>query len=120
MKLSHGFLLLYLFPAASMAGTFTVTNTGDAGAEQKQRFLLTATLQQFTSVFLKGLPWEKYFLIPKVEMTDMIGRTVRNTNYVLKDGDNEINVDASSLSEGSYVLRIVAGNEVFVKKFIRQ
>ena len=56
----------------------------------------------------------------RVEMTDMLGRTIRNADYSLKEGDNKINLDASSLASGSYVLRIVAGNEVVVKKFVKQ
>ena len=54
------------------------------------------------------------------EMTDILGKTVRNVDYILKRGNNEISIDASSLAAGSYILKIVSGNETMVRKFIKE
>ena len=55
-----------------------------------------------------------------VEMMDMLGRTVRNADYVLKEGDNTITMDVQNITAGSYIVRLTSVDHVIVKKFIKE
>ena len=58
-------------------------------------------------------------LMVKTEIMDMLGRTVQKADYVLREGDNKIEMDVQDIPAGNYVVRVIEGNEVMVKKFVK-
>jgi len=55
-----------------------------------------------------------------VSVTDINGKVVKQLNNVLMAGENNININVSSLAAGAYYIRLVSGSEVRTTQFIKQ
>jgi trimeric autotransporter adhesin len=55
-----------------------------------------------------------------ISVTDISGKVVKQLSNVLVAGENNININVSSLAAGTYYIRLVAGSEVRTTQFIKQ
>lgn len=54
-----------------------------------------------------------------ITVTDVTGKVVMLLNKTLVSGDNNLNINVSTLSTGSYYIRLVAGDETKTTQFIK-
>ncbi len=54
-----------------------------------------------------------------IQLTDILGKTIQSTDYII-DGSQNIELDLKNISNGIYMIRCEAGDEVITKKFIRK
>jgi hypothetical protein len=54
-----------------------------------------------------------------ISITDVSGKEVKRMNYAIVAGDNNINLNVSSLAAGTYYLRLTSGTETKTTRFIK-
>jgi hypothetical protein len=57
--------------------------------------------------------------VATVQITDMSGKTVYTKVYSVAEGDNNISIDATAFTAGSYILKVQLSSGVVVKKFTK-
>jgi hypothetical protein len=53
-----------------------------------------------------------------LNVTDLSGRVISSSNIYVNEGENEIIVDLSNLTSGTYIMRMVSGKQIIANKFI--
>jgi hypothetical protein len=51
-----------------------------------------------------------------IQIFDIVGKMVMTTDYLALEGQNLVNLDVAKLTNGSYILRVVSGSDVYTTK----
>ncbi|MDD3004150.1 T9SS type A sorting domain-containing protein [Flavobacterium sp.] len=109
-------------PPANATITIALNNTGCNSSTEVQNLCVlgmpdhsVAAVQLFPNPVKEILTLSHSKTISSVHIVNLLGQNVFTKNYQ----DNLINIDLSSLSSGTYIVKTVINNQVLTSKFIK-